>query len=139
MYTMSQFHQYFTHSFFVRKLVQIQTLSREKLLKRLSKEKCARKMLMKLTPCQYCNVKIVYVFKHREVFFWRRRRRLTISTLHFGWSSVISWLVISVEHCVSYLVRQTFRRPLTQLELWTIPVWGQFSNANFYNHFGPFK
>lgn len=46
----------------------------------------------------------------------------TFSTLHFGWSSVISWLVISVEHSVSYFVTQTLRRPLTQFELWTIPA-----------------
>ncbi len=45
-----QFHQHLTCAFFVRKLIQSQTLSREKLLKILSYEKCMRKMLMKLTP-----------------------------------------------------------------------------------------
>ncbi len=45
-----QFHQHFTRKFFVRKFVQSQTLSREKLPKRLWYKKGARKMLMKLTP-----------------------------------------------------------------------------------------
>ena len=54
--------------------------------------------------------------KNEDYFFF------TFSTLHFGWSSVISWLVISVEHSVSYFVTQTLRRPLTQFELWTIPA-----------------
>jgi len=44
------FHQQIMWPFFVRKFVQSQTLSREKLLKRLSYKKCARKTLMKLTP-----------------------------------------------------------------------------------------
>jgi len=43
-------HQHFTRAFFVKKFAQSQTLSREKLLKRLLYVKCARKMLMKLTP-----------------------------------------------------------------------------------------
>jgi len=47
--TRSQFHQHFMCAFLVQKFVQSQTLSREKLLKRLLYEKCARKMLMKLT------------------------------------------------------------------------------------------
>ncbi len=42
----------FTLPFFVRKFVQSQTLSREKLLKRLLYKKCVRKMLMKSTPRQ---------------------------------------------------------------------------------------
>jgi hypothetical protein len=46
----SQFHQHFKHAFYLRKFVQSQTLSREKLLNLLSYIKCARKMLMKLTP-----------------------------------------------------------------------------------------
>ena len=50
-----------------------------------------------------------------------QKNGFTFSTLHLGWSSVISWLVISVEHSVSYFVRQTFLLPLMQLELWTIP------------------
>jgi len=41
--TSHQFHQYFTLAFFVRRFLQSQTLSREKLLKRLSYKKCARK------------------------------------------------------------------------------------------------
>ncbi len=40
-----QFHQHFTCTFFVRKFVQSKTLSREKTYI----QKCARKMLMKLT------------------------------------------------------------------------------------------
>jgi hypothetical protein len=47
-FTGSQFHQHFMLAFFVRKFVQSQTLSREKLLNWLLYEKCARKMLMKL-------------------------------------------------------------------------------------------
>jgi hypothetical protein len=45
-----QFHQHFTSAFFVQNFVQSQTLSREKLLKRLLYKKLSRKMLMKLTP-----------------------------------------------------------------------------------------
>jgi hypothetical protein len=46
-----QFHQNFTHEFFVQKFVQSQTLSREKLPKRLSCKKGALKTLkLKLTP-----------------------------------------------------------------------------------------
>jgi len=44
-----QFHQHLTRAFFVQKFVQSQTLSREKLLKRLSCKKRAHKTLMKLT------------------------------------------------------------------------------------------
>jgi len=88
MYTMGQFHQHFRRAFFVWKLVQSQTLNREKLLKRLWKEKCLRKMLMKLTPCQYCNVKIVYVFKHREVFLLTT----TKTTHHFDFAF---WMILS--------------------------------------------
>jgi len=45
-----QFHQHFTREFFVPKFVQSQTVSREKLPKRLSYEKGECKTLMKLTP-----------------------------------------------------------------------------------------
>jgi len=45
-----QFHQHFKRAFFVRKYVQSLTINRKKLLKRLSYQQCARKMLMKLTP-----------------------------------------------------------------------------------------
>jgi len=47
--TNGQFHQQITRAFFVRKFIQSKTLSREKLLKRLSNKKCVRKTLMKLT------------------------------------------------------------------------------------------
>jgi len=47
--TWSQFHQHFTRPFFVQKFFQSQTLSREKQQKKLLYEKCARKMLMKMT------------------------------------------------------------------------------------------
>jgi len=47
--TRCQFHQHFIRAFFIQKFVQSQKLTREKLLKRLSYKKCARKMLMKLT------------------------------------------------------------------------------------------
>ncbi len=43
-------HLHFMCAFFVLKFVQSQTLSREKLLKRLLYKKYVRKMLMKLTP-----------------------------------------------------------------------------------------
>jgi len=46
----SQYHQHFTRAFFVQKCIQSQTLSRKKLLKRLSYEKYMSKMLMILTP-----------------------------------------------------------------------------------------
>ncbi len=49
-YRRSWFNQCFTHAFFIQKFVQSQTLSREKLLKRLLYKKCSRKILMKLTP-----------------------------------------------------------------------------------------
>jgi len=42
-----QFHQHFTRAFFVQKIIQSQTLSREK---HFRTKKRARKMLMKLTP-----------------------------------------------------------------------------------------
>ncbi len=45
-----QFHQHFICTFFLWRFVQSQTLSREKLLKRLSYKKCVCKILMKLTP-----------------------------------------------------------------------------------------
>jgi len=57
--TRSQFHQQFTLTFFVQKFVQSQTLSREKLLKRLSYKKCEHKMLMKLTPSKEKKAKCV--------------------------------------------------------------------------------
>jgi hypothetical protein len=50
--TRCQFHQHFTRAFFEPKFFQSQTLSREKLLNGLSYEKCARKMLMKLTQAE---------------------------------------------------------------------------------------
>ncbi len=52
-----QFHHCFTGAFFVRKFVQSQTLSREKLLKRLLYKKGDHKMLMKLaTVYNFTNV-----------------------------------------------------------------------------------
>jgi len=42
--------------FFVQKFIQSQTLSREKLLKRVSYKKCACKMLMKFTPGWFVSV-----------------------------------------------------------------------------------
>jgi len=52
-FTRCQFHPHFMSKFFIWKFVQIQILSREKLLKRLSYEKFVRIMLMKLTPGLY--------------------------------------------------------------------------------------
>jgi len=48
-----QFQQHFMRNFFVQKFAQSQTLSREKLLKRISHEKGACKTLMKLTQERY--------------------------------------------------------------------------------------
>jgi len=59
-----QFHQYFTCKFFVGKFVQSQTLSREKLPKRLSYEKGARITLVKLTPGT--EMKIAIRDRHNE-------------------------------------------------------------------------
>jgi hypothetical protein len=49
-FTRGQFDQHFTLKFFAQKFIQSQTLSREKLPKRLSYKKGMQKMLMKLTP-----------------------------------------------------------------------------------------
>jgi hypothetical protein len=45
-----QFHQHFSHTFFVQKCFFCQNVTREKLRKALSYEKHTHKMLMKLTP-----------------------------------------------------------------------------------------
>jgi len=48
--TLRQFHQHLTRVFFVQKFVLSETLSREKLPKRLLYEKGVQKTLMKFTP-----------------------------------------------------------------------------------------
>ncbi len=45
----SQFHQHFTHAFFIQKRFFCQNVTREKLQEALSYKKCARKMLVKFT------------------------------------------------------------------------------------------
>jgi len=67
-----QFHQHFTHTFFVRKyfaqLFFYLHVTREKLPKRLSYEKCACKMLMKLTPgVDVCVAVEVLPFQQQDV------------------------------------------------------------------------
>jgi len=71
-----QFHQHFTLTFFVRKFVQSQTLSREKLLNLLAYKKCAHKMLMKLTPRQLLS-------RRRCPFVYLLLIRFFLSTLLF--------------------------------------------------------
>jgi len=61
----SQFYQHFTSAFFVRKFVQSQTLSREKLLNSLSYKKYASETLMKLTA-----------YRHIFENFWRINRSI---------------------------------------------------------------
>ncbi len=51
--TSRQFHQHFTYKFFVQTSFFYVYVTREKLLKRRSYEKCAQKMLMKLTPAKW--------------------------------------------------------------------------------------
>jgi hypothetical protein len=87
------------HAFFIQKFAQIQTLSREKLLKRLLYEKCVHKMLMKLTPAvNFINVFFVWKSKWHLYFcskkicnfiivfnYFFMRRQLTNVEKH--WSS----------------------------------------------------
>jgi len=57
------------HAFFVQKFVQSQILSREKLLKRLSYEKCVHKRLMKLTPEQFFSTGVPWTPKCATILF----------------------------------------------------------------------
>jgi len=74
----------FMIAFFVRKFVQSQTLSREKLFKRHKYKKCARKMLMKLTrgvTVMWCNLVAKAFF---IVIFVRLLLLLLLLLLSFG-------------------------------------------------------
>ncbi len=76
-----QFHQHFTRAFFVWKFIQSQTLSRKKLLKGLSYEKCMHKMLTKLTPALFQAVAYKDFKMHaKNLYSTKRVGRINFST-----------------------------------------------------------
>ncbi len=99
---------------FVQKFVQSQTLSREKLLKRLSNEKCECKMFMKLTltllqkkVMKHCNVYLLLIFNTFHVRIISYFVIVNFKSRGFGYSSNTS-LPLSTNSLKCFCVENDF-------------------------------